>query len=295
MDLKDVAKYQRSIDVVHSMTYFVPETEQALVAVGLQPGRMCYFAGRAAPMGAVAAGVVAGTFYNFNPALVARHIPRAWTLADPADVLRARFAAAAAALRRLLGDAADGPEIAEAAELAREASTACTPEGRPLYGAHADLAWPGEPLLDLWHATSLLREHRGDGHLAALVTAGLSGLEALLTHTATGRGFTVTAAQKSRGWSEQEWADAAAGLRARGLLDDQDGLTDAGTALRAQVEEVTSRCATAPWEHLGPQRCARLAEIGTGLTRRMLEAGVFPPGVFTPASGRTPATSRAVS
>ena len=291
MDLKDVAKYQRALDVVHSMTYFVPETEQALVALGLRPGRMCYFAGRAAPMGAVAAGVVSATFYNFNPALVAKHIPRAWTLATPEAVVGGRFAAADAALRRLLDDAADGPEIAEAAELAREASTVCTPEGRPLYAAHADLAWPGQPLLDLWHATSLLREHRGDGHLAALLGAGLSGLEALITHTATGRGFTVTTAQQTRGWSEPEWDRAADGLRERGLLDAEGGLTEAGTALRAEVEEVTSRSAEGPWRHLGATGSARLAEIGTGLTRRMLAAGVFAPGIFAPASGRTPAAS----
>ncbi len=283
MDLKDVAKYQRSLDVVHSMTYFVPETEEHLVGVGLRPGRMCYFAGRAAPMGAVSPGVVAATFYNFNPTLVARHVPRCWTLATPEAVVEARFAAVDAALRRLLGDAADGPEIAEAAELTRQASSVCTPEGRPLYAAHADLDWPQDPLLALWHGTTLLREHRGDGHLAALLGAGLSGLDALITHCATGRGFTVPAAQLTRGWSEQEWEAAAAGLRERGLLDGDGALTEAGNALRAEVEEVTNRSAAAPWEHLGADASARLAEIGAGLTRRMNTVGVFPAGTFTTA------------
>lgn len=283
MDLKDVAKYQRSLDVVHSMTYFVPETEEHLVGIGLRPGRMCYFAGRAAPMGAVSPGVVAATFYNFNPALVARHVPRCWTLATPEAVVDARFAAVDAALRRLLGDAADGPEIAEAAELTRRASSVCTPEGRPLYAAHADLDWPEDPLLALWHGTTLLREHRGDGHLAALLGAGLSGLEALVTHCATGRGFTVPAAQLSRGWSEQEWDAAVAGLHERGLLDADGALTEAGNALRAEVEDVTSRSAAAPWEHLGADSSARLAEIGAGLTRRMNTVGVFPPGTFSTA------------
>lgn len=287
MDPSDAAKLQRSIDVVHSMTYFVPETEEHLVAAGLRPGRMCYFAGRAAPMGAVAAGVVAATFYNFNPALVARHVPRAWTLATPEAVVAARFRSVDAALRRVLGDeTASGPEIAEAAGLARTASEACTPEGRPLYAAHGDLAWPGEPLLDLWHGTSLLREHRGDAHLAALVGAGLSGLEALVTHTATGRGFTRQAAQLTRGWTEQEWSAAEDGLRERGLLDAEGLLTEAGAAQRTAVEDVTSRASTAPWEHLGPQGSARLAEIGTVLTRTIQAAGVFPDGTFTAGSGR---------
>lgn len=281
MDPKDVAKHQRALDVVHSMTYFVPETQEHLVAAGLRPGRMCYFAGRAAPMGAVAAGVVAATFYNFNPELVARHVPRAWTLATPEAVVAARFTSVDAALRRLLGDAADAPEVAEAAVLAREASTACTPEGRPLYAGHADLEWPDSPLLELWHATSLLREHRGDGHVAALVAAGISGLDALVTHCATGRGFTVPAAQLSRGWSEQEWAAAEDGLRERGMLDADGGLTDAGVALRTEVEDVTTRTAAAPWEHLGDDRSVRLADIGRDLTRRMNEVGVFPAGTFS--------------
>lgn len=286
MDPKDAAKLQRSLDVVHSMTYFVPETEEHLVAVGLRPGRMCYFAGRSAPMGAVAGGVVAATFYNFNPAMVAKHIPRAWTLATPEVVVAARFRSVDAALRRLLGDTAGSPEITEAAELTRTAAEACTPEGRPLYAAHADLDWPGEPLLDLWHGTSLLREHRGDAHLAALLGGGLSGLEALVTHTATGRGFTRQAAQLTRGWTEQEWSAAEDGLRERGLLEGDGTLTGAGTAHRAEVEDVTNRASTAPWDHLGTERSSRLAEIGTGLTRQLLAAGVFPDGIFSPASGR---------
>ena len=286
MDPRDAAKLQRSIDVVHSMTYFVPETEAHLVAVGLRPGRMCYFAGRAAPMGAVTGGVVAATFYNFNPVLVAKHVPRAWTLATPEVVVAARFRSVDAALRRLLGETATSPDISEAADLARTASQACTPEGRPLYAGLADLDWPGEPLLDLWHGTSLLREHRGDAHTAALVGAGLSGLEALVTHTATGRGFTRQAAQLTRGWTEAEWSVAEDGLRERGLLDRDGALSAAGAAHRASVEDATSRASCAPWEHLGPERSARLAEIGTGLTRTLLAAGVFPDGVLSTAPGR---------
>jgi hypothetical protein len=290
MDPKDAAKLQRSIDVVHSMTYFVPETEEHLVAAGLRPGRMCYFAGRAAPMGAVGPGVVAATFYNFNPELVARHLPRAWTLATPEAVVAARFRSVDAALRRVLGEeTATGPEIAEAAALARTASEACTPEGRALYAGHADLDWPGEPLLDLWHGVSLLREHRGDAHVAALLGAGLSGLEALVTHTATGRGFTPQAAQLTRGWTEQQWAAAEDGLRERGLLDAEGGLTEEGAAQRAAVEDVTSRASTAPWEHLGTVGGARLAAIGTALTRTIQGAGVFPAGTFSATAGRATA------
>ncbi|AFT99139.1 SCO6745 family protein [Nocardia brasiliensis] len=286
MDSTDAGRCARALETIHSMTYFAPETEQYLVEAGLRPGRMCYFAGRAAPMGAVGPGVVAATFYNFNPDLVARHIPRAWSQATPEAVVTARLASVDAALRRLLGAAADSAEVREAAELARTAATACTAEGRPLHAAHADLPWPTEPLLVLWHAITLLREHRGDGHIAALLAAGLSGIEALITHTATGRGFTPLAAQQTRGWNEQQWTDAAAALRMRGLLTADDTLTEAGTQLRADVEAATNDMALAPWSALGDAGATRLAEIGKTLSRTIVAAGAFPPGVFTAATGR---------
>ena len=121
----------RAINSLHSLVYFVPEAEQEYTAIGLRPGSMPYFASRSAPMGAVSGGVTAATFYNFNPAMVARHIPRAWTLASPADVLAARLRVADRALRRLLGERLGTPEVAELAGLTREASTTLTPEGRP--------------------------------------------------------------------------------------------------------------------------------------------------------------------
>src|SRR6202161_1512845 len=175
---------------LHSLIYFVPETEQQLTSVGLRAGRMCYFAGRAAPMGAVGAGVVTATFYNFSPGLVAQSIPAAWELATPEVVIGARFAAVDAALTRLLGpDVIASPDMVTLAALVRDAASACTPEGRPLYAALADLDWPDAPHLVMWHALTLLREHRGDGHIAALREAGLRGIEALVTHSATGKGF----------------------------------------------------------------------------------------------------------
>src|SRR5919112_2519957 len=184
-----VGRAHRATDPLHSHMYFAPEHDEHFSAIGLRPGRMSYFAGRAAPMGPVGAGVVTATFYNFSPSLVAHMIPRAWTIASPEQVIAVRFDAARASLTRLLGgpQAAAVPEVAELAGLLREACTVLTPEGRPLYAGHADLPWPEEPLLELWHAASLLREHRGDGHIAALLRAGLTGLEALVTHTATGR------------------------------------------------------------------------------------------------------------
>lgn len=274
-----VGRAHRAVDPLHSQLYFAPEQDEYLGATGLKPGRMSYFAGRAAPMGAVGAGVVTATFYNFSPSLVAHLIPRAWTLASPEQVLAARLAAARASLTRLLGDAADAVEVAELADLLREACSGLTTEGRPLFAGHADLPWPEEPLLALWHGVTLLREHRGDGHVAVLLHAGLTGLEALITHCATGRGFTESAAKATRGWRDEEWAGACAALAERGLLDDA-GLTAEGEDLRARIELQTDALAADPWLSLGAERTARVVELGKGLSRRITEAGAFGQGIF---------------
>jgi hypothetical protein len=267
---------------LHSLIYFAPETEQYLTGVGLKAGRMCYFAGRAAPMGAVGSGVVAATFYNFSPSLVAHCIPGAWDLASPAAVIGARFAAADAALTRLLGpDVIASAEMTTMAGLVREAASGCGVEGRPLYAGHADLDWPDAPHLVMWHALSLLREYRGDGHICALVASGLSGIEALVSHVATGQGFTPEFARRNRGWSQDEWDAASGGLADRGLLDGGGALTSAGLALREQIEHETDRMAAPPWQHLGDERTEEAVRIGKAMTRAAVSAGAFPrEGVF---------------
>jgi hypothetical protein len=274
LDPAVAGRAHRAVEPLHNHVYFAPETEQHLTAAGLRPGRMCYFAGRAAPMGAVGPGVVTATFYNFSPALVARHVPRAWTLASPEQVVAARLAAARTSLTRLLGDAATGPEVAELAGLVRQACGSLGAEGRPLYAGHADLPWPDDDLGALWHGASLLREWRGDGHIACLVRARLTGLEALVTHTLTGRGFTVQMAQASRGWSADEWAAALAGLTDRGLADGE-GLTEEGHAMRSALEEETDLLDAVAWQPLGPDAVARVVELGKGLSRRLVEAGAY--------------------
>jgi hypothetical protein len=274
-----IGRAHRAVDPIHSQLYFAPEHDEHLSATGLRPGRMSYFAGRAAPMGAVGAGVVTATFYNFSPSLVAHMIPRAWTLASPEQVLAARLDAARASLTRTLGDAAGSEEVTELAGLLREACDGLTAEGRPLFAGHADLDWPEEPLLSLWHGATLLREHRGDGHVAVLLHAGLTGLEALITHSATGRGFTEPAAKATRGWRDEEWAAAGAALADRGLLDD-DGLTSEGEDLRGRIELQTDALAADPWLSLGVEKTTRVIELGKGLSRRIAESGAFGQGIF---------------
>ncbi|MBY3552660.1 hypothetical protein HGI15_04480 [Modestobacter lapidis] len=271
----------RRIEPLHSHVYFAPEHDEHLAATGLRPGRMAYFAGRAAAMGAVGPGVVTATFNNFAPSLVARHVPRAWTLAGPEQAVAARQDAARASLTRLLGGpaAAAGDDVAELAGLLREACTVLTPEGRPLYAGHADLPWPDEPVLELWHAATLLREHRGDGHVVAVVRSGLSGLESLVTHTLTGRGFTLPAAKATRGWSDGEWAAALHALEARGHVAD-GALTEAGARARAALEAETDALSAAPFEHLGAERTGRVVQLAEALAGRLLAGGAYPPGVL---------------
>jgi hypothetical protein len=284
-----VSRLARRLEPLHSMIYFAPEVGAELGELGITHPRAQYFAQRSAAMGAVGPGVVAATYYNFNPALIARFVPGVWAAAPPADVLNARLRAADGALRRLLGSEVSSRECERASVLARRATEACRPEDRALYAAHADLPWPDESHLVLWHAVTLLREYRGDGHLHALLAAGLTGLEALVMHTATGRGFVVEVAQKTRGWSPEQWGEASAGLRERGLLTGEGTLTEEGAALRDGVETETSRLSTAPYASLGDD-AAELAELAGGLTRTILTAGAFPDGVFASGSDRAPAS-----
>jgi hypothetical protein len=266
-----------ALNTLHSTSYFAPELGKELAAVGVTHPRAVNFAVRAAALGPVGAGTVTAAFYNYKHELVARHVPAVWAIASPEDVLAARARAVDTALRRLLGeDAVTSPEMAEAAALALRATEACSRGARPLYSAHADLPVPEEPHLAYFHAATLLREHRGDGHLAALVSAGLDGLEAMVTHTATGRGMTPKWIFNTRGWAQEDWDTASGRLRDRGLLDDAGELTPEGVALREEIEAETDRLDRAPYEHLGAAGVARLTELGTAFARAAVTAGAFP-------------------
>ena len=210
-------KMWRTLEPYHGMIYFAPEATAAYEALGVM-GFDGYFASRAAPMGAVPAEVVVATFFNFNPAIVHHAIPAAWQATTPEALLEARLDAAADALRRAAGDLLDDPSVPRAAELARTAAEACTAAGRPLYAGHASLPWPDEPPLALWHAITLLREFRGDGHIACLVEAGLDGIDALVFHAASGD-VPRAALQGSRQWDDAAWDAAVARLGDRGLVD----------------------------------------------------------------------------
>jgi hypothetical protein len=270
-------KMWRTLEPIHGMIYFAPEAAAAYAAAGLDDARAGYFASRAAPMGAVPASVVVATFFNFHPVLVGRAVPRCWSLASPSVMLAARLEAADAALRRMLGAAVvTSPEVVEAASLARTAASAPAPEmsvvGRPLYAGHASLPWPEEPHLVLWHAISLLREYRGDGHIAQLVVHGLSGLESLVTHAAAGD-VPPNILLATRAWSQEDWRQAADDLRQKGWLEQGDELrfTPAGTQRRQQIEDGTDALAVAPYATLGEERCAELRTLARPWSKAFAE------------------------
>ena len=268
-------KTWRTLEPLHGMIYFVPEATEAYARLGIT-GRAGYFASRAAPMGAVTADVVVSTFFNFNPELVHAAIPGSWEIATPMQLIAARFAAADTSLRRLLGDAVvESEEMGRAASLARSAAEAASSagmEGRPLAAAHAEVAWPEEPHLQLWHAQSILREFRGDGHVALLVVHGLSGIEALVTHAAAGD-VPAHVLRATRAWSDGHWQDAVGALRDRGWLDTGDELrfTEWGDAQRREIEDGTDALAAAPYVALGDDRCAELRTLARPWSRVLAE------------------------
>ena len=166
------------LEPLHAVTYFVPETAEAFRSAGTKGFWMGYFGGRAAPMGQPSAPVVGATFFNFSPAMVARSVPDVWSFATPAQLLEARSTGATRALRRLLGPLADSSQVSAAAALARRAIDGLVTGGPPLAAANASLPWPADEVTVLWQAATVLREHRGDGHVAALVFEGLDGCQA---------------------------------------------------------------------------------------------------------------------
>lgn len=261
----------------HDVVYFTPESRAAADALGCRGGWMGYFAMRAAPLGAAPPELVTALFYSFPPALVHRALPYAWQVATPEQYLQARLTAVDAALHRLLGaEVLDSAELAEAAGLARRAALAAPTAGRLLAAANSLLPWPEQPHLVLWHATTLLRESRGDGHVAALVAAGLGPCEALVLFAAD-QGMPAELMRSMRPWPEEEWRAAERRVVELGLLHPgaADGepavLTSDGRALRVWVEERTDEAATAPWHALGAEGTARFAELLTPVVRTLAE------------------------
>jgi hypothetical protein len=257
---------------VHAVTYFSPEARTALDGLGFRGFWMGYFAARSAPFGLVPPEVVTATFYNFTPERVAKALRAAWGIASPADALRVRVDSAAAALRRY---GVTDDEATAAAELAEKAARHAPLDGRPLFAANAALHWPDDPVARLWHAVTLLREQRGDGHVAVLCMLGVSGRESNVLHAAAGR-VPQEMIMRSRDYDEQQWEQYRASLARRGLLDDDGALTDAGRDVKQRIEDSTDRLALSALEALDDDEVERLFRALTPITRKVVAAGDVP-------------------
>ncbi|MEO3977187.1 hypothetical protein [Streptomyces sp. CAU 1734] len=228
---------------LHSVTYFAPEATGAFEEAGLDGFWNGYFAGRAAPLGAVGAGAVTGAFCSYAPSMVAEAVPAVWEVVTPAEALDVRRRGARAALARLLTGLE--AEAALAGELLAPAASAPDCAGRSLAAANAALLWPEDPLERLWHAATVLREHRGDGYVAAQVAADLDGCEILVLRA--GIDLPRGELQPYRGWSDEEWAAAGRRLAGRGLLDADGRATAHGLRTHTEIEEATELAAARPW------------------------------------------------
>jgi hypothetical protein len=272
---------------VHAVTYFAPEALGAFKEAGLRGFWRGYFAGRAAPLGAAGPEVVAASFYNFAPAFVARALPSVWELLPPGDAIRVRRDGAVAALGELL--AGQEAQVKTAAGLLEQVLDGLDYSGRPLGAANSALG-PGADggsgqgdLGRLWQAATTLREHRGDGHFAAALAAGLDGAEVVVLRC--GLDMSREVMQPIRGWSDEEWDAAADRLAGRGLLDSGGAITAAGRELHDEVEEATDRAAARPWAGLGEAGQAELAAALTPLAVACATVVPYPSPIGVPAPG----------
>ncbi len=273
-----------TLEPIHGMVYFTPHGAPTYDAIGLT-GRGQYFASRAAAMGPVGPEVVAATFYNFAPVLVGRCVPAAWEQASPAAILAARLSVVDASLLDAASDHIGTEATATAADLVRRAALSATDrtEGKPLFAAHASLPWPTDPHLVLWHGQTLLREYRGDIHVALLVAEGLSGVEALITHAATGA-VPAELLRTLRGWTENEWSAAVESLRVRSIIaSDSLVLTPDGEALRQRLEDRTDALSANAWAVLGEDGCKTLRAAARPMSVAVIDAGWSPLRKLPPA------------
>ncbi|MER6512281.1 hypothetical protein ABT158_36115 [Nonomuraea sp. NPDC001636] len=237
---------------------FSEVANEAFLAVGMRNYWDGYFAGRAAPLGLAPAEVVHAVFYNFADGEVARHIPWVWGKITPQEAITVREQGSTAALRQMIGELAGSPGLARAADLATRAALSAPAEGRPLYAGLRALDVPEEPVARLWHAATLLREHRGDGHNAALVAHGIGGTEAHVL-MAVSLGMRAEEFGRIHHLPKARLAAVVDGLRDRGLVDAAGGFTDAGRETKRRIEALTDELAAPAYDVLSADELDELA------------------------------------
>jgi hypothetical protein len=236
-----------ALEPVAGQVYFSPECHQEYATLGFSPspGALpngvqlpdgpAYFTSRGSVMGQVPGELAAAAFAVFNPEAVVPAVTYGWSVTDAEAVCAARTRGATAQLVRVLGPEPEG--LGRASELLGRAVAPLRPEGRPLFAGLMSLGLPGDPMGDMWRLADLLREYRGDTHTAAWTSAGLDATEiGLLSELYWG--LPARSYVRTRAWSDPQLDDAQARLRQRDLVDDQ-GLTEAGRAVRESIEVAT--------------------------------------------------------
>lgn len=260
-------------EAIHTLHYFAPSVLEAHAALGLEDRRVGYVASRAAPFGPIGPQPVTAMFYGFAPTFIAAALPSAWAVTSPAAVLQASLESLGALLRDVLAGA--DTEVARAAELVRELALLHPISGRPLAAAWSSVPWHDDAAVRLWQGITIVRESRGDGHLACLIDAELDGVESHLI--ARGDSEKLRAILGAmRGHTDPEWDAAVRRLAARGLLAEDGTLTPAGAAVRDRLELRTDELAAPPWEDFGAERSAQLASTLEPLIARVIEIGILP-------------------
>src|SRR4051795_4837970 len=245
------------VEPIGAIPYSADEPNEAMFALGFTDYWDTYFAGRAAPLGLVPAEVVDALFYNFAPGEVARHIPKVWRTTTPEAAIAARRSGCVKALRRILGDHVDSPAFARAADLLLKAATSAPVEGRPMYAGLRALAVPDDVVARLFHAASLLREHRGDGHIAALMIEGVGGLESHVL-LALDMGMPAEKFGRIHHLPAAQLTELIDGVRRRGLIGEDGWLSASGRAVKQRVEALTDDLAAKPYEYLDPHELDEL-------------------------------------
>src|SRR6201991_3178980 len=235
------------------VTFFADEANEELAALGHRTYWDGYFASRAAPLGRVPAEVVHAAFYSFAEGEAARHIPSAWETAAPEESFNAWRRGSAASVRRILGEElAESPGVARAADLITKAAAGAPTHGRVVFAGWRTLEVPGDPVTRLWHSATMLREHRGDGHVAALLGAGIGGTEAHILSALDMGIYPPESFGRIQHLPKKRLAEVMDGLRERGLVDTEGRFTDAGRETKQHIEAVTDELAVPPYEALSP-------------------------------------------
>jgi hypothetical protein len=254
--------------------FFAQEPNDSMATLGFRSYWDGYFAARSAPLGMVPAAVVHAAFYNFADGEAARHIPSAWEKIPPEASIAARERGSTASLRRILGDELAGsPGLSRAADLTTKAATSAPTAGRVMYAGMRTLPVPSDPVARLWHSATMLREHRGDGHIAALVGARIGGTEA---HVLTALDMGIHPPEsfgRIHHLPKKRLAEVMDGLRERGLVDADGYFTDAGRATKQRIEALTDELAAPPYDALSPADLDELVAELEPITATLVAAG----------------------